>query len=327
VGRRVLTTEHVRSVAAEGRPAADLELLGRLLAGRSRPGEGSEPLSPATLLQDWEALYGRNPAAFGASPAQLQAWHREKAEELHEEGRWPEVAARLDAALAVGPTRWRLLMARGRARAELERWDAAAEDFTRALDMLPGELEPAFDLALLHLLRGDRPRFEALRGWLITKWGHTRNPDRARWAAHALALAPVADEAPRVQAVRWARSALEAEPNRAERIALLGATLVRAGEITHGVERLEEAVRAGGSAPAPSGLAFLSLARAIQGDRVGAEVLRTRARAALRTFKEPGGPPTGEREKKHWQWTSSQVGLVSWEQRAEVELVLRSQTP
>jgi hypothetical protein len=107
----------------------------------------------------------------------------------------------------------------------------------------------------------------------------------------------------------------------------LGATLVRAGQIAHSVERLEEAIRAGGSTPPPSSLAFLSLAREIQGDPAAAAAARMRARAALRTFKEPGGPPTGEREKKYWQWTSSQVGLVSWEQRAEVELALRSQTP
>jgi WD40 repeat protein/Flp pilus assembly protein TadD len=326
-GRRVLTTEHVRSITAEGRPAADLERLGRLLAGRSRPGEGSEPLAPATLLQDWEALQVRDPTAFRASPTQLQAWQREKAEELHEEGRWPEVAARLDAALAVGPNRWRLLLARGRARAELEQWDSAAEDFARALEMLPGELEPAFDLALIHRLRGDRPRLEALRAWLVTKWGHTRNPDRARWAAHALAIAPIADKDSRAHAVRWAQRALEAEPQRAERLALLGATLLRAGEVAHAVEALEKAVRSGGTTPPPSSLAFLALARGLLGDRVGAEALRSRARAALRTFKEPGGPPAGEHERKSWQWTSSQVGLVSWEQRAEVELVLRRQAP
>jgi tetratricopeptide (TPR) repeat protein len=321
-GRRVLTTKHVRLLTPDARPAADLERLGRLLTGRSRPGEGSELPPRAALRQDWENLRGRYPAAFGASSAQLQAWHREKAEELHEEGRWSDVAAHLDAALDVGPTRWRLLAARGRARAELGRWEAAIEDFTRALEMLPGELEPAFDLALIHRLRGDRPRFEALRDWLVTKWGHTKNPDRARWAAHALALAPIDDENAHTHAVRWAQSALEAEPKRAERLALLGATLLRTGQVARGVERLEEAVRAGGPAPPPSALAFLSLARELQGDRAGAEAFRARARAALRDFKEPG-----ILAEKYWQWTSSQVGLVRWEQRAEVELVLRPRTP
>ena len=102
---------------------------------------------------------------------------------------------------------------------------AAVQDFTSATSILPGELEPIYDAALIHLQRSDAQASEEQRLLALEHWKATKNPDRARWAAHTAVLAPITTAADRAQGVVWAEIALETEPERPERLALQGAAL------------------------------------------------------------------------------------------------------
>ena len=64
----------------------------------------------------------------------------------------------------------------------------ATQDFAAAIGIIPGELEPIYDAALIHRRQGRGEAFEEQRLRLLKDWKATKNPDRARWAAHAQSL-------------------------------------------------------------------------------------------------------------------------------------------
>jgi tetratricopeptide (TPR) repeat protein len=69
-----------------------------------------------------------------------------------------------------------------------------------------------------------------------------------------MVVAPLEDRAAAAQAVKWAETALETEPERADRLALHGAALYRAGRVAEAAGRLRAAVaKGGGEPPASSG--------------------------------------------------------------------------
>jgi hypothetical protein len=226
------------------------------------------------------------------------------------------VLTHLDRALETGPPRWRLLHARAHAHAELGRWPEAARDFAAALEMVPGELEPAYALALLHLLRGDRSRFIRLRDWLVTKWGGTRNGSQPLGGPRTR---PGSD--PRCENARPGRELGRGRPRgragRPERLALHGAALLRAGRLDLAVRQLEGAVRAGGDNVPPSAFAFLAAAEGVRGSSTRERRrLWARGEAAFRRYREPSSFV-----EKEWRWTSSLLGLAAWEQRAELRVL------
>ena len=144
---------------------ADLERLSEVLTGRHLASiAGKAPVTGEGLRELWQAQRASFPDRFGVSVQQERAWHQAQAEEFAEDGSWREAAVHFEQALGLGSPRWRLAFGRGRARAELGQWTGAAQDFASALDIIPGELEPIYDAALIHLNGGERrgPRTEAI---------------------------------------------------------------------------------------------------------------------------------------------------------------------
>ena len=91
-------------------------------------------------------------------------------------------------------------------------------------------------------------------------WKATKNPDRARWAAHTAVLAPIATVADQAQALDVGRDGARDRAERAERLALQGAALLRAGRTKDAVAALGKAVAKGGDDAPPSAFAWLALA-------------------------------------------------------------------
>ena len=323
-GRRFVVN-WVHDLEPDSRDDGDLEALARLLTGqRFLEASRRVPVETQDLLAAWETLEQRYPASFKASPTQLHAWHREEALSLASDGRWQEARTHLDAALAIARP-WRLAYVRGRALAELEEWDLAAADFRSAIEMIPGELEPVFDLGIISLLQS-RPRgFEEVRRLLLDTWRTTRNPDRARWAAHCLVLEPMAVGAntPRraahsaEQALKWAEIALECEPRCPERLALYGAALLRAGRLERARKQLLVAIAESRESPPPGASAFLALTLLHLGRDVESARWRKLAEASLRRLEQSPA------RLRQFEESSGQIGLVAWEQRAELKLLLR----
>jgi tetratricopeptide (TPR) repeat protein len=216
-----------------------------------------------------------------------------------------------------------LLVGRGRAHAELGDWDESGRDFAEALTILPGEVEVAHSVALVQLLRGQRDLLERTRETLVSRWATTRNPDRARWAAEAMIVAPIASAAARLQAVKWAETTLEIEPKRRERIALHGAALYRAGRFPQAVNVLERAMASDPASksrsPRAAFLAFLALANRAIGRPAEAARWRAAALARLQELEHPAPPPDSVTGKP----LISTVRAATWREREELRALLR----
>ncbi len=321
-GRRLVTTStgrvaRVWDFGADMRAVGDLQLLAQLLTGRRFvDAPNAIALTAHEAHEAWRTLRSRYPQAFEASPEQVQAWHRQKAEALARVGRWREALVHLDQALATGPKRWALLVARGRAQREVGDWERAAADHEAALAMIPGELEVARDLGIAYLAGGRRERFDEVRRRLMDQWSKTQNPDRARWAAHTMVLAPIREPADQIQALKWSETALATEPERAERLSLHGGTLLRAGRANDALVTLAKAVKRGGDDPPASAFAWLALAHRQLGHPAEQAQWQSRAQAALKKL-DAAGPQASKGDL-----ASEQGGLLAWEQRAELRVLL-----
>ena len=312
-------TARVWILKQDERPAEDLVALAELLAGRRIVGTTSSlELKADELWPLWERLRRLYPESFQATPLQVQRWHRAQAEDLCRDERWREAVSHFDAALALATKRWGLLVGRGRARAELRDWDNAVRDYTEALDISPGEIEAAHSVALLHLRRGRQDLVDRTRQDLVSRWAHTRNPDRARWAAETMVLTSLEAEAPRAQAVKWAEIALEIEPDRPERLVLRGAALFRAGRLREADDVLHSALEKGGESPPVSAFAFLALTSRALGRPV--QAARWRAVATVAWLKDLRSALAGSRSQTGGLFVSNKK--VTWAEREELSALL-----
>ncbi len=84
---------------------------------------------------------------------------------LKELKRWDEALQGLGRAVQLRPDYAEAFNNRGLVFQELRRWDEAFADFQRAADIRPDHAEPRWNMALLHLLRGDYAR-----GWELFEW-------------------------------------------------------------------------------------------------------------------------------------------------------------
>jgi WD40 repeat protein/serine/threonine protein kinase/tetratricopeptide (TPR) repeat protein len=301
----------------DDRAVDDLAALAGLLNGGAATTSLDLGVTAEHVYSQWQALSKQHPASFAASTSQVLRWNQTMAEDMAVAGRWQATLPYFDQALTMAPRRWRLLFGRGRAHAELGEWGVAAQDFASAMAIIPGELEPVYDAALIHLRRGRGEAFEQQRMHLLKDWKTTKNPDRARWAAHASVLAPIVTVADQAQAQAWAETALEIEPDRAERLALQGAALLRAGRTKEAVATLEKAVTKGGDDPPPSAFAWLALAHRKLSHPSEEAKWRSRAEAALRKLDAAGPQPS------KGDLASEQGGLLAWEQREELRILLK----
>lgn len=304
-------------------PLDDLARLASALSSRAvEPLGGLVPLEPADLRRAWEGLTPAGRRMLEARPEQVQGWHRRQGLELLRDRRFAEAVAHLDTVLATRPRRWRDLTARAFAHAELGRWADSASDYAAALDTIPGELDVAYDLGLVHLVCGDATDFERLRHSLIAGWSHTQNPDRARWAAQAMVLAPIRESSARAQALTWAEMALEVEPEHPEWLALRGAALFRAGRFREALKALTVAVATGAGGQAGSArasvFAFLALTRGALGNPAEARHWRATALARLRALERPA-PVSAFRPAG--PFVSSKT--VAWREREELRVLLK----
>jgi serine/threonine protein kinase/tetratricopeptide (TPR) repeat protein len=137
------------------------------------------------------------------------------------------------------PWGWHL---RGAAQAEQERYNAAAADLAKAIELGEIDFRSLYMLALLHLANGDREKYQSDCAELLKRFSDTNDALTANFAAWTCALAPqaVLELEP---AAELARRAVEADPDSALFVGTLGAILLRAGRLEEALEKLEQADR------------------------------------------------------------------------------------
>jgi WD40 repeat protein/serine/threonine protein kinase len=167
------------------------------------------------------------------------AWHLWQAQKS---GDWFAVRFHRSWLIAREPQEGLHYLGRADANAELGRWDEAAADVGRAVELRPDDPQAFYPQALLALRGGDPASYRRICARLLERHAQTTDPTVAAWVVATCDLVGGATAEPR-QVVRLAESAVAADA-RAPQQGLLGAALVRAGDADQAVRPLRAALEA-----------------------------------------------------------------------------------
>ena len=115
-------------------------------------------------LRRWDDAVRDYRQALAAKPDYAEA-HSNLGLALKEMSRWEEALQSTDRALELRPVYPEALNNRGFVLHDLRRWDEALASYQASVDARPDYAEPRWNMALLHLLRGDYAR-----GWDLFEW-------------------------------------------------------------------------------------------------------------------------------------------------------------
>lgn len=232
-GRLVLTfgssgdpsARWVCAFRADERSVADLMDLAELLSAERRSDAGKTvPVERAAANKTWQDMRMKYVKDFSPSTERTTAWHRRAAIECESRQLWQGLFLHLDYLISAQPST-DLYARRAHANAELHRWEAAKDDYSKALsgdgerwDLRAGraEVEAAlgrWDEALADYSKAierksDRAALWTARGRIQAErsdWGkaaadldkaiHLGEEDATVWRQHLLALLAGGDEA------------------------------------------------------------------------------------------------------------------------------------
>ncbi len=215
-------------------------------------------------------------------------WHEGAAAASEAGGRWFAAAFHLSHLLAAQPEGAELYVRRGRAFAELGRWDRAGADHTQAIALGATGARVWHAQALLRLRDGDLVGYRMACKNALEGFGAAPSAADANRVAWTCALAPGAGVDP-ARVVAVAEQAVAAEPGRHACLNTRGAALYRASRLAEAVRRLEEARQAHRKGGDVEDWLFLALAQHRLGRRAEARQWLERAVRSLET-----GPPAME---------------------------------
>jgi WD40 repeat protein/serine/threonine protein kinase/tetratricopeptide (TPR) repeat protein len=138
------------------RPADDWATLAGVLDGGRVGPDGSASLSPPVLEKAWQALRQKYPQDFRTTPEEQSAWHRAAADEALAKKAWPAALLHLGQLVAINPASRPDRLARARLLAQLEQWDEAEAETTRAIERHPDVAAVWRARGSLRLARGQR---------------------------------------------------------------------------------------------------------------------------------------------------------------------------
>jgi WD40 repeat protein/tetratricopeptide (TPR) repeat protein len=163
----------------------------------------------------------------------------EQANALRAQGRLGEALDRYRKAIELNPDYGPAWSGRGIAHAGLVQWDKAAADFEKAAQLLEGDSQTGYHLALVRIHLGERELYRKACAGMIERFGKTSSADTAKWASWSCVLGPdaVHDWGP---VIVLAEKRLAAEPENGDALQNLAAVLYRAGRFEEAANRLAE---------------------------------------------------------------------------------------
>jgi tetratricopeptide (TPR) repeat protein len=125
---------------------------------------------------------------------------------------------------------------------ELERWERAAEDYARALELAPGDLSLHYEHALACLSAGQANTYRKVCAGMKERFGKLETPVIPAWLLWTCTLGPGAlPEAS--QLGLWLKKLEEAEANSPQTSSLMARAYYRSGDFQAALKHLEEAER------------------------------------------------------------------------------------
>jgi serine/threonine protein kinase/Flp pilus assembly protein TadD len=176
---------------------------------------------------------------------------------------------------------------RSRAYAALGRWDKAAADLEKCVELNGQEATEHCFHALARLGAGDLPGYRRACARMLGRFGGTENPETAHWVAWALCLAPDAGRQ-WAQPIKLAERALQGQPKNDYSLTL-GAALYRAGRFPEALNRLEPiglALEQDAARPGPYSPAYAWFFLAMAHRRLGHDAEARRWLDKARTWTE-----------------------------------------
>jgi WD40 repeat protein/tetratricopeptide (TPR) repeat protein len=201
--------------------------------------------------KEWQALEA---ARRRDEAERATVWHRQRAADV-----WG-FTARFHSSwlIAREPNEGRHYASRADANVESGRWEEAAADVARAVELLPDDVVSWWRKALLHLRAGSAAPYRQTCEALFQRLGRTTDPATAAGVVWICCLAPGATDNPK-GVVELAERAVANEAGSFE-LATLGAALCRAGRHDEAVTRLREAIKTQQSGGLPEVWFLLALA-------------------------------------------------------------------
>jgi tetratricopeptide (TPR) repeat protein len=153
----------------------------------------------------------------------------------------------------------------------LGQWDQAADDFAKAVELGPDDLENSwYPLALLQLRAGRADEYQRSCTRLLARIGPSDAPGLNRMVALICKVGPQA-AANQTPSVQRAEKAVSQNPNSGEFVGILGECLYRKGDFDGAIGRLEESVRTDAGIGAHWRQLFLAMAHHRLGHTAQAE--------------------------------------------------------
>jgi WD40 repeat protein/tetratricopeptide (TPR) repeat protein len=226
--------------------ASDLDDLctwGELLSGRRvHDGSGVTNLTAEEWLTRWREYRQRHPGSGRIEPADPLSYHWREADASEAARQWSAAIPHLDRLIAAHPMVGPLYARRGVAHAELEQWEKALADFTRASELRPDDVYAiGSSRARLCLAVGDEAGYRRVCADLLQRFGTGASLNNARQAVWTSVLRTdvVPDQSQLVRiserfvALKWDYY-----------LRPLGAALYRAGRFEEAIQQLNAAIAA-----------------------------------------------------------------------------------
>jgi tetratricopeptide (TPR) repeat protein len=224
----------------------------------------------ARLQRGWNSVLAKvvNDTGQHGLFLRLSTSPRDLAEAFAGKGQWDKALVQLNRLITAErgkPEEAALLLRRGRLRARLGRWELAAKDYTRLLELAPNSHDGWNELATVQLQRGDLDGYRTTCREMLRRFGRTTNPIEAERTAKICLIVP-GTSAEQEQLVRLIEQALAtAHPQWADAWFLLSRGIAehRAGRPRQAIEWIHKGrQQSEGTPPVYDALGrlFLSLA-------------------------------------------------------------------
>jgi hypothetical protein len=268
-------------------------LLGLLTGHRLEETGGLVPMDLGQIQQAWNSVQKNLPDQVRPNPKLASVWRRGEMLQAWNAADWYASQVHLTHLMQEEPKEPRWVKMRAEARARLEEWNGAEEDFRQAIALGVEDVPTHFSCLLLQMHLGKKNDYQGAGQSLLRRVPREGNAAHSVQLLELLALKP--DSVPGFDAaVALAEELVQAEGKSVEKRLALAALHVRAGQAKNALVLLEAEAK-NVTIPGVRAAFFLCLAQRQLGQKEAADQWRQKAITGLAQLEE------APRYRRFWQ--------------------------